>query len=304
MNGKNCPLCDQSKIDILEVLDVEQINMGYKKFFGIEDALQSNIIQYCKCNSCGVQFFDPMETGRESLYESLQKFDWYYMADKYEFQVAKKYCLPNRNILEIGAGRAAFAKQIETSKYTGLEFNNEAIRRAAEVGVTLIKENAEVHADNGSLYDVVVSFQVLEHVSEPAVFLKACVRLLREKGILIIAVPGSDGFLGQSTNHFLDMPPHHVSRWSEQALRSIAKIFDLQVKEIVYEPVAAYHVRSMSKVFWEKRIRKIFGARTTILDFSFAGRVFAKIAMLMAVVLPVSSEGVKGHTVIVVYEKN
>ena len=54
-----------------------------------------------------------------------------------------------------------------------------------------------------------VSFQVLEHVASPYDFIRGCVDSLKQ-GVLILAVPSSDGFAGMAINNVLDMPPHHA----------------------------------------------------------------------------------------------
>ena len=44
-------------------------------------------------------------------------------------------------------------------------------------------------------YDVIVMFQVLEHIPEPVLFLKNVGRLLKKTGKLIIEVPNLDDHL-------------------------------------------------------------------------------------------------------------
>ena len=72
----------------------------------------------------------------------------------------------------------------------------------------------EDHADQRpGHYDAVTSFQVLEHVTEPASFLRACVKALRPGGRLLLGVPNNDSFLGLLEDNWLNMPPHHMSLW-------------------------------------------------------------------------------------------
>lgn len=300
----NCPLCHCLSTSHLEALNGEELNNLYARSVGVQNALKADQLEYRECSNCKLRFFWPMETGSEALYEQLQTFDWYYMADKEEYQIALR-CIPvEGSVLEVGAGKAAFANLVGVERYTGLEFNDKAIERAGAVGITLIKEAVEIHAKrNLHRYDAVVSFQVLEHVSSPAEFIKGCVDCLKPGGTLILAVPSSDGFAGGAINNFLDMPPHHVSHWSELTMRKIAELYGLEVISLVHESVASYHQFWARKVRIESSLRRVAGLDFRLIDTRFFSRFISKIAGLMALVSRFSLVGIKGHTVVACYRK-
>lgn len=299
-----CVLCGSKDITIKESISVDELNARYEHAFGIQDALESNRLDYCVCASCGLGFFNPMETAGEELYEHLQSFDWYYMTQKYEYKIAEKY-LPAEGgaVLEVGAGKAAFANVVGAGRYTGLEFNDKAIQRASEAGIRLIKQSVEAHSSSGNMYDAVVSFQVLEHVRNPADFIRGCVACLKVGGCLIIGVPAGDGVFGRALNNILDMPPHHVTRWSEATLRNMAPSFGLDVLDIEYEPVAGYHQVAARKTIWEERLRRLLGMRHCLLDCSLLAKLVSKCSSLIARLFPISVWNLKGHTVVAVYRK-
>src|SRR5262249_15961186 len=60
--------------------------------------------------------------------------------------------------------------------------------------------------------------QVLEHVTDPIEFLRAMARCTRSGGLVIISVPAEDGALGASVNYTLNLPPHHLTHWTDSAL--------------------------------------------------------------------------------------
>jgi len=245
-----------------------------------------------------------METGDEVLYEQLQVFDWYYMVDKEEYQIAMQYIPKEGSVLEVGAGKAAFASLVGVDRYTGLEFNNKAVERASSAGITLIKEAVEVHAiRNLHHYDAVVSFQVLEHVSSPAEFIKGCVDCLKPGGVLILAVPSSDGFAGKAINNFLDMPPHHVSHWAELTMRKIAQLYGLEVTSIEHESVAKYHQYWARKSRIELIIRRVLGMDFKFIDLRFFSSLVSKLAGFIALLSFSSLAGIKGHTIVGCYRR-
>ncbi|MGD9760676.1 MAG: class I SAM-dependent methyltransferase [Comamonas sp.] len=237
-----CPLCGSRETEILEKLDVDCINRAYKKLAGLDGLLMSRLLAYCRCGRCGLLFFEPMQTGDELLYERLQAFDWYYLADKPEYGIARKYLPKNGKVLDVGAGTAAFSRQFEPGLYTGLEFNDQAIEKAGREGINLLKQSIEEHARSGRKYDAVVSFQVLEHVAAPASFIRSSLECLHPGGLLVLAVPAQDGFAGVALNNTLNMPPHHVTHWPESTLRNLAPKFGVKVLAVEFEPIAGYHL--------------------------------------------------------------
>ncbi|WP_018076476.1 class I SAM-dependent methyltransferase [Thiobacillus denitrificans] len=298
-----CVLCGSKDVTVREVVSVQDLNAKYAQAFGIEHALNSTRLDYCVCASCGLGYFDPMETGGEGLYERLQSFDWYYMAEKYEYAVAQKYLPAEGGVLEVGGGKAAFAKVVGAHRYTGLEFNDKAIEKASEAGIRLIKQTVEVHSSSGNTYDAVVSFQVLEHVVDPAGFIRDCVKCLKRGGRLIIAVPAHDSFVGTALNNILDMPPHHVTHWTGTTLRHLAERFGLEVLAIEYESVAEYHRDWAHKTIWESRLRRWLGMKPKLLDYSLIARLVSKLSSILGKLVPIPLTDVKGHTVIGVYRK-
>lgn len=299
-----CPLCLSSgRIVIRENIDVGHLNSLYQRQFGVHQALQVGALSYCECEDCGLRFFSPLVAGGEQLYRILQRFDWYYMDSKHEYDVAEKYLRGARSVLEVGAGKAAFAARVGDGVYVGLEFNDDAIRRGRDAGVRLLKESVETHATRGALYDAVVSFQVLEHVSDPCGFLSACVKCLNKGGVLIIAVPAQDGFIGEALNNILNLPPHHVTHWSERVLRYIAPKIGLDLLAIEYEPVAEYHRAWATKSQWENRLRKLLGLSWGLVDRSLVGRLTSKLAEKLGRIWELDGRNLRGHTVVAVYRK-
>jgi SAM-dependent methyltransferase len=304
MNNCACPLCGNKKTIITDSIPSELIAKEYYRVFSISLNLDDETIYLLRCENCDLKFFNPMVTGDCDFYEKLQTVDWYYMTDKPEYQLAKKYLPAEGLVLEIGSGKAAFAVTAGISRYIGIEFNDAAIKKAKERGVKLIKESVEVHAKkNVEKYGVVVSFQVLEHVSNPNSFIQSCVDSLTLGGKLIIAVPNNDGICGLAQNNILDMPPHHLTHWTGKTLTKLAPLFGLELLDIEYEQVAEYHRDWAQKTVWETRLRRLLRMSPRLLDLSLPARVASKMAVLLAKTFPVCVNGLTGHTVVAAYRK-
>ena len=297
-----CPLCQSSNIVHVESLPTNRINQLYFKSFNITKTLKSNYLEYFQCGTCSLGFFNPMEAGNENFYESLQQKDWYYMDDKEEFKIASSW-LEGSNLLEVGSGKAAFAKYIGKENYTGLEFNESAITKAANDGITLLKESIEDHAASGKRYDAVVSFQVLEHVPDPRSFIQSCIDCLKPTGKLVIAVPSKDGIVGLASNNILNMPPHHVTHWSTKTFEEIGNIFNVNCITIQHEPIAEYHRNFASSIITQSWLKNKLGIKSRLLETRFHVRMIERVGSKLSLLLRPNLNGVKGHTVIAIYEK-
>jgi SAM-dependent methyltransferase len=109
-------------------------------------------------------------------------------------------------------------------------------------GLSISEESVQEHAENyPGAYDIVCSFQVLEHVVDPRGFLEASVKLLAPGGKLIISTPNARSFLRHAFN-ILDMPPHHMTGWSVESYRFLQSILPVKLERVLYEPLADYHI--------------------------------------------------------------
>ena len=206
---------------------------------GVED------IALYECNDTGVQFFTPATvSGSEALYQQLEKFPWYYMPHKWEYDVAARDLTGASRVLEIGCGRGDFLQRLvsQGKKATGLEINPSAVAAARAQNLDVISADLSSYAAaNKGAFDAVCAFQVLEHFSDPRAFLDAAVLLLKPGGRLLVGVPNRQSFLEHIDNP-LDLPPHHMLRWSAESFERLAGFFALDVERIRFEPLCAYHV--------------------------------------------------------------
>jgi SAM-dependent methyltransferase len=304
-----CPLCKRTGSEVIERLATSTLKQRYQKEFGVQiDTQGVSEIELRLCSNCGLKFYLPRLSDDERFYDQLQKSVGYYMDDKAEYHIAQDYVRTSDDVLEIGAGRGQFATMIECRSYTGLEFSPAAIASAQQAGIRLLHESVQDHArTHANQYDVVCSFQVLEHVSDPGDFLAAAVACLKPGGRLIVGVPSEDSFVGASPNIILNMPPHHASRWTDQCLANVAGLFNLTVVAIVHEKLAEHHVEPYSAAIAQNALRHALHMKPVTLD---ARLYSAPVRILLKVLNRPLSQGLHdprmrpdGHTVAAIYEK-
>lgn len=245
MPGYPCPACQCDNTATIAHVPTEHLIDLYDKNGVDASPYLSSVatVDMLRCAACDLRFFYPPCPADDLFYEQLQKFDWYYRSDKPEYGFAQRYIGEHERVLEVGCGSGGFRSWLPASVgYTGLEFNDEAVRKAKDAGLHVLRQSIEDHAAQIlDKYDVVCSFQVLEHVPEAQSFIKACIQALKPGGKLIIAVPAEDSFLAIASNAPLNMPPHHVLRWTDLALMNLVKREDLSLVELWHEPVASFH---------------------------------------------------------------
>lgn len=260
---------------MVTVIASAELITGWRETFSIEVAGELAGIERFElrqCPRCHVQFFWPPAAGSEELYQALQHFDWYYMPRKWEHDVALGDIAPGDRVLEVGCGRGDFIERIlsaRSAEVLGIELNSSAVDEARRLGRPVRNAHlADVAHEERAGFDVVCSFQVLEHVADPHTFLRDSVRLLRPGGRLLLGLPSADSFLKYQWN-VLDMPPHHVTRWPKQALISLASTLGLRLERLAKEPLAKYHVSAyVDALAWEARPRlygRLVGNRVSMM---------------------------------------
>ncbi|TGN08017.1 class I SAM-dependent methyltransferase [Leptospira ilyithenensis] len=244
------PITGQNNVKILREVLTNDIVNTWKELFGLDIKKEfrgNEKIYLCLCVESGLLFYSPSEVaGSDSLYKSLsEKFDWYYGDDKWEFDIAfdiiKKY--NPKSLLEIGAGRGHFIEKIQSLGVSslGLEFNKEALAFAENKKLPIINSTMESLIFQKKSYDVVVSFEVFEHLTDPKAYLEESLQLLTQNGLMIIAVPNRKSFI-RHADVALEMPPHHMLSMDVDFFKYIAKSYNLEILKTLYEPLAEYHI--------------------------------------------------------------
>lgn len=126
-------------------------------------------------------------TGKDSLDEVID----YYLQERtlYWIQYLLKYRLPKIEVAEIGAGIGQFSYLMKMVGYhqAGFELSKEICKFA--------EENLHVNMHQGDIsdidkkYDMIVSFDLLEHIVNPNDFMERCKNHLKDEGIFCFQTP-------------------------------------------------------------------------------------------------------------------
>lgn len=205
----NCPLCGNRRyFKFIECVYSQEMKIQYKIF---------------RCKNCGIEFSEPMKSASSSHY---QESEWY--GERWEFYETLKFFKGERGkILDIGCGESHFlnlAKK-ENFEIVGIDFNEEAIRRAKEkfgfervYPFTLEEFMKKFPSEK---FDMICAFQIIEHLENPVDFVLKLRKILRENGFFVFSLPNPERFQARIKweREQWDFPPHHLTRWSNKSIQ-------------------------------------------------------------------------------------
>lgn len=154
---------------------------------------------------------------------NLESFDTRYAAI---LDLISGYIQPPGKLLEVGAGAGFFMKAAERAGWSvaGIEVSGAGVEFAqTELGLDVKQQAAEEISFDDCLFDVVVMFDVIEHLYAPALALSSICRVLRLGGILVIITPNynsiSRSVLG--IDWAVLSPAEHLYYFSESSLKKL-----------------------------------------------------------------------------------
>ena len=193
------------------------------------------------CSNCGFGIFMPAVVGTDEFYQELSGagLGSYYSRETWEHRQALNDLQEYGSILEVGSGAGYFLERLKQQgkEVQGVELNAAAAafarQRQVPVEAAAIEDFASQHRDR---FEAVCLFQVIEHVAQPLDFLGHALTCLKSGGRLILSVPNMAGILGKMDPLVPNVPPHHVTRWTPEALGLLPRHFPLELVALKYEP--------------------------------------------------------------------
>jgi SAM-dependent methyltransferase len=98
----------------------------------------------------------------------------------------------NGHVLDIGCGIGDFLKF--RANTVGVDINEETVRHCCELGLDARVMNENILPFESKKFDAIVLDNVLEHIIDPTLLLIEISRVLKQKGKLLVGVPGVKGF--------------------------------------------------------------------------------------------------------------
>lgn len=147
----------------------------------------------------------------------------------------KRFGISKGTLVEIGSGFGTFCSVAQESgqfqRVIAVEPTPEMAQACRNRGLEVSNCRIE-DIDPGELppADVVVSFEVIEHLFEPRQFLEQCARLLKPGGLLVISCPNGQGFdITLLREKSLAIDVEHLNFFNPKSLRLFLESMDFTV---------------------------------------------------------------------------
>ncbi len=197
-----------------------------------------NIVQ---CKNCGFVYVNPGPT-EEFLKEHYQNYlpcnqkeidRWQYMMSnvfRKSLSIIKKYSKFKQNkLLDIGCGHGFFLQEIKKQGCDGygIDLSEKAVDYAKKNDLNVTNSTLFDSKFKDAEFDIVTMFYVLEHIINPADYLKEVKRILKPNGLLLIRVPDTTPIVKllkvfNISNKLYDAPSH-LSDFSPRTIRAMLK---------------------------------------------------------------------------------
>ena len=114
---------------------------------------------------------------------------------RYAYALVEEYANETDRLLEIGFGEGYGSEIVRewVDEYVGVEVDDEAVRHAndrySHSKSTFLSYDGATLPFADSAFDIAISFQVLEHVPDPARFVREARRVVRQGGVVLVVTP-------------------------------------------------------------------------------------------------------------------
>lgn len=133
------------------------------------------------------------------------------------YLTAKPY-VAGKRVLDVACGEGYGSKLLKdwgATSVVGVDVSSDALRVAntefSEEGISFLNHSAEQLPFESNSFDVIVSFETIEHLEHPEAFLSEIARVVKFNGTVILSCP-NDNYYAQNDENFFN--PFHKRRYS------------------------------------------------------------------------------------------
>ncbi len=228
----------------------------------------SYLVYHCK--HCQTEFALPRLPAPAEWYTAKHEYyGWRWEFDLLLTHLAQDQQLrPNdraRTILEIGCGEGILLERLASEgEAWGIETNTAAAVIAASKGMRVYDQDLSNFRARypDARFDIIVFFQVLEHLPHPWEFLSDLKALLSSPGMIAFSVPNPDRYAVSLERERWDYPPHHLTRFSKQGLSLLLERGGFEVVCMIDRPTNEMDVREACHLLYKnvlvpRRVRQV-----------------------------------------------
>jgi SAM-dependent methyltransferase len=130
-------------------------------------------------------------------------------------------------VLDAGCGMAYGTRMLADAgagEVVGVDLDKALLAGHVDTPANITLETADVRdlPHEANSFDLVVCFEVIEHVTEPQRVLDELHRVLRPDGLLVVSTPNRDVYTPGNPYHLRDLTPHELRAQLQERFRTVA----------------------------------------------------------------------------------
>ena len=174
---------------------------------------------------------------------------WSEHVARYAF--ARRYA-DGKRVLDAGCGTGYGSAELAQSatEVTGVDIAADAIEYATASypipGLTFLESSCTAISLPAQSFDLVVAFEVIEHLADYRAFLKECARLLTSEGLLIVSSPNKRYYAetraatGPNPFHEHEFEAQEFVRELEQVFSNVRLMLQNRVESFAFHPAVSF----------------------------------------------------------------
>lgn len=220
--------------------------------------------QYYQCQKCDCLFLDPMPSV-ELLKNYYQRFS-YSVGFINEIKVREiarqiikrvlKLKPQSRTLLDIGCGAGFFLEEAmeQGIQVSGIEPSKKLAKLARnrlKIPVYNSELTTEIVRKMSLKFDVILISHLIEHISNPHLFMRLVNQLLNKNGLLVIETQNINSFqyLLEKENYTFYIPPEHLCFYSLKTFRYLLSKYYYKYSRIEYYSSKEHFVGLIKAIF-------------------------------------------------------
>jgi 2-polyprenyl-3-methyl-5-hydroxy-6-metoxy-1,4-benzoquinol methylase len=211
---------------------------------------------FSKCDHCNTIYMNPRPTPEimNSYYRNSENYKYWatYIFPASEairrekihiprfsrvVELCDKFSISKGTLLEIGPGFGTFCSVAQSAgifeQVIAIEPTPEMAQACRIKGIKVIEKKIEEVKDEVKTADVIVSFEVIEHLFDPSEFLKKSASIMKPGCIIVLSCPNGEGFDMSILNELSgSVDPEHVNLFNPKSLTALVENAGFEVLDV------------------------------------------------------------------------
>ncbi len=235
------------------------------------------------CSNCNLVYMNPRDKDIASLYEGAE--DPYYFSSKedrhisFERDLKELHSVLNlssgigKKLLDVGCSYGFFmdVAQKQGWEVYGCELSKKQSAYASQIHKNVCNQPLGQCGFKENYFDVIVLYDVLEHVTSPSVFLKEAMRFLKKGGVVAITTPDFSSLSAYIMGRFwINLARMHLYYFTPNTIKKLFQKTGLEIiKSVRHKRVARLGVI----IKWLSKFPRLYSVARIIFDNKFTRNI-------------------------------